>query len=131
MPLEESPIENRIAQVFIAVSGMPRAIAWYSRLFGLDPGETSHEGLIYDVPVSGETRLVLDGHRPVTSHPVQPICMFPTGDMAAALAHLRNIGAEITSEPQDIGSVIFATFRDPDGNPLMVYQATERRSHEG
>jgi predicted enzyme related to lactoylglutathione lyase len=48
--------------------------------------------------------------------------MFPTDDMDAAISHLRELDAEITSEPQDIGSVIVATFRDPDGNPLMVYQ---------
>jgi predicted enzyme related to lactoylglutathione lyase len=122
MPATTSPIECRVGQVFIPVNDMPGAIAWYSRLFGFDQGETSHEGLIYDLPVSGETYLVLDGHKPVSSHSVQPICMFPTGDMVAALAHLRAIGTEITSEPQDIGSLVFATFRDPDGNPLMVYQ---------
>ena len=82
----------------------------------------SHAGAIYDIPVTGETLLVLDSHKPVTSHSVQPLCMFPTDDMGAALAHLRELGAEITSGPQDIGSLVFATFRDPDGNPLMVYQ---------
>ena len=122
MPVTTSPIECRVGQVFIPVNDMPKAIAWYSRLFDLDQGETSHAGLIYDVPVTGDTCLVLDGHKRVTSHSVQPICMFPTSDMTAALAHLRHIGAEITSEPQDIGSLTFATFRDPDGNPLMVYQ---------
>lgn len=49
--------------------------------------------------MTGETRLVLDAHKPVTSTSVQPICMFPTHDMDVALAHLREIGAEITSGP--------------------------------
>jgi predicted enzyme related to lactoylglutathione lyase len=118
-----SPIQNRIGQVFIPVNDMQKAIAWYSRLFGLEPGDTSHGGVIYDVPVSGETLLVLDSHKPVTSRSVQPICMFPTADMKAAVEWLRAIGAEITSEPQDIGSLIFLTFRDPDGNPLMIYKS--------
>ena len=116
-----SPIEPRVGQVFIPVGDMRRAITWYSALFGLEPGDTTHAGAIYDIPVTGETLLVLDSHKPVTSHSVQPICMFPTGDIESALAHLRNLGAEITSEPQDIGSLVFATFRDP-GNPLMVYE---------
>jgi predicted enzyme related to lactoylglutathione lyase len=118
-----SPIEPRIGQVFLPVNDMQKAIAWYSALFGLEPGDTSHAGAIYDIPVTGETLLVLDSHKPVMSHSVQPICMFPTSDMNAALEHLRALGAEITSEPQDIGSLVFATFRDPDGNPLMVYQS--------
>lgn len=117
-----SPIAARVGQVFIAVNNMQQAIVWYSKLFGLEPGDTSHAGSIYDVPVEGEPRLVLDSHKPVTSTPVQPICMFPTDDMDAALAHLRSINAEITGEPQDIGSLVFATFKDPDGTPLMVYQ---------
>lgn len=118
----DSPIEPRVGQVFIPINDMPRAIAWYSALFGLEGGDTSHAGGIYDIPVTGETRLVLDAHKPVTSHSVQPICMFPTHDMNAALTHLHQLGAVITSEPQDIGSLIFTTFEDPDGNPLMVYE---------
>lgn len=101
---------------------MPRAIAWYSRLFGLKPGDTTHAGAIYDVPVSGETLLVLDSHKPVNSTSVPPLCMFPTDDMAAALHWLREIEVEITSEPEDIGSLVFTTLSDPDGNPLMIYQ---------
>lgn len=122
MPTQTSPIEPRVGQVFIPVNDMPKAVAWYSALFGVEHGDPSHAGAIYDIPVTGETLLVLDSHKPVTSHSVQPLCMFPTDDMDAAMAHLRELGAEITSEPQDIGSLIFATFRDPDGNPLMIYQ---------
>lgn len=125
MQTTTSPIKPRIGQVFIPVNDMQKAIAWYSALFGLKRGDTSHAGAIYDIPVTGETLLVLDAHKPVTSTSVQPICMFPTDDMTAALAHLREIGAEITSEPQDIGSLVFATFRDPDGNPLMIYEPNE------
>ncbi|HWV34182.1 MAG TPA: VOC family protein [Thermomicrobiales bacterium] len=121
MPLT-SPIRCRVGQVFIPVNDMPAAIAWYARLFGFEPGDPSHAGGIYDLPVEGDTLLVLDAHKPVTSTSVQPICMFPTDDMDAALVHLRSVGAEITSEPQDIGSLVFAIFRDPDGNPLMIYQ---------
>lgn len=122
MPPRNSPIEPRVGQVFIPVNDMPKAVAWYSALFGVEPGDPSHAGAIYDIPVTGETLLVLDSHKPVTGHSVQPLCMFPTGDMRAALAHLRQLDAEITSEPQDIGRLVFATFRDPDGNLLMVYQ---------
>lgn len=116
------PIQNRIGNVFVPVSDMDRAVAWYSRLFGLEPGETSHEGGIYDVPMAGETGLILDANKPVTEHSVQPLCFFLTDDIVASVAHLREMGAEITSEPQDIGSVIVTSFRDPDGNQLMVCQ---------
>lgn len=118
--MAKSPIQNRIGNVFVPVSDMARAIAWYTRLFGLEPGETSHEGGIYDVPMAGETGLILDANRPVTERSVQPLCFFWKEDMAATLKHLRALNAEITSDVTDIGSVSFVTFRDLDGNPLMV-----------
>ncbi len=122
MSQTRTPVQNRIGSVFVPVSDMARAITWYSRLFGLEPGQTSHEGGIYDVPMSGETGLILDAHAPVTEHSVQPLCFFWTDDLSAAMDHLRAIGAEITSDTTDIGSVTFLAFRDPDGNPLMLCQ---------
>jgi predicted enzyme related to lactoylglutathione lyase len=116
------PIHNRIGSVFVPVGEMPRAIAWYSALFGLDPGEPSHEGGIYDVPMAGETGLILDANKPVTGHSVQPLCFFWTDDIGAALDRLRSLDADVTSDVTDIGSVSFLAFRDPDGNPLMVCQ---------
>jgi predicted enzyme related to lactoylglutathione lyase len=118
------PIQNRIGNVFVPVSDMDRAVAWYSRLFGLEVGETSHDGGIYDVPMSGETGLILDANKPITGHSAQPLCLFLTDDIVASVDHLRELGVEITGGPEDIGSVIFVTFTDPDGNPLMVCQRT-------
>ena len=117
-----SPIHNRIGNVFVPVSDMRRAVTWYSQLFGLEPGRTSHDGGIYDVPMAGETGLILDANKPITGHSVQPLCLFLTDDIWASIEWLRDLDVEITGEPQDIGSVIFATFNDPDGNPLMVCQ---------
>lgn len=99
---------------------MARAIDWYSRLFESDPGATSHQGGIYDVPMQGETGLVLDANKPISGHFTQPLCQFLTEDIDASLRRLEQMGAHITSEPQDIGSVVFFTFADSDGNPLMI-----------
>jgi predicted enzyme related to lactoylglutathione lyase len=117
-----SPIQNRIGVVFIPVGDMDRARAWYGRLFGVEPGEPSHEGGICDIPMQDGPGILLDANKPVTEHSVQPLCFFWTDDMPATLEHLRSLGAEITSDVTDIGSVAFVTFRDPDGNPLMVCQ---------
>ncbi|HEV2072725.1 MAG TPA: VOC family protein, partial [Thermomicrobiales bacterium] len=101
-----SPIQNRIGNVFVPVSDMPRAVAWYSRLLGLEEGQTSHQGGIYDVPMAGETGLILDANKPITGHSAQPLCLFLTNDIAASIDWLRELGVEIAGEPQDIGSVI-------------------------
>jgi predicted enzyme related to lactoylglutathione lyase len=117
----QSPIQRRVGMVFIPVSDMPRAIRWYSALFGLPLRETSHEDKIYDVPMDGETSVILDAHRPVQNSS-QPLCFFWTSDITAAHKHLRTLGVAIVGTVEDIGSVQTLTFRDPDGNMLMVCQ---------
>jgi predicted enzyme related to lactoylglutathione lyase len=114
-----SPIQNKIGMVFVPVSDMDRTIAWYNRLLGLPAGNTSHEGKIYDVPMQGETALILDGNKPVHNS-AQPLLFFWTDDLPATLRHLREMNVEITSDARDIGSVTFITFKDLDGNALMV-----------
>ncbi|MDQ5853468.1 MAG: VOC family protein [Chloroflexota bacterium] len=117
-----SPIENRIGQVFIPVSNMERAIAWYSRMFDLPVDQTSHGGTIYDVPMEGDTGLVLDANKPVVTNSVQPLCFFWTADIHAARDFLWANAVELVGPIQDIGSVSFLTFKDPDNNLLMVCQ---------
>lgn len=116
-----SPIENRIGAVFIPVSDMPRAIAWYSRLLGVAVNDTSHGGLIYDLPMQGNVGLVLDGHKPVTNS-AQPIVFFWTGALRHAYEFLVANNIALVREVEDIGSVSTLTFRDPDNNLLMVCQ---------
>jgi predicted enzyme related to lactoylglutathione lyase len=117
-------IQRRVGMIFIPVSDMPRAIRWYSALFGLPHGETSHEDKIYDVPMEGETGVILDAHRPVQNSS-QPLCFFWTADIAASHEHLRALGVEMLGAVEDIGSVQTLTFRDLDGNLLMLCQRND------
>lgn len=118
----EHPIENRIGQVFVPVSDMERAVAWYSRLFGLDADTTSHEGTIYDVPMQGDTRLTLDSNKQPITNSSQPLCFFWTADIHRARDFLLAHDVDVVGEIQDIGSVSLLTFMDPDRNLLMVCQ---------
>ncbi|TFG71271.1 MAG: VOC family protein [Anaerolineales bacterium] len=114
-----SPVQNRIGCVFIPVSDMVRAQTWYNRLLGLQPSETSHEGKIADVPMAGETQLILDSHKPVVNSS-QPLFFFWTDDLSAACHFLQSLDVDIVSPIEDIGSVSTLVFRDPDNNLLMV-----------
>ncbi|MFI6676514.1 VOC family protein [Kribbella sp. NPDC050470] len=117
-----SPINNRIGAVFIHVTDMQRAIAWYSTLLGVPQQNTSHEGLIYDVPMDGPTRLTLDGHAHARGafQPGGPLLMLHADDIHAA--HAFAVGhAEDVGPIEDIGSVSVFHFTDPDGNKLIVY----------
>jgi predicted enzyme related to lactoylglutathione lyase len=114
-------IQQSIGAVFIPVSDMQRAIQWYSWLFGLPVGDTSHEGKIYDVPMTGGVGLILDGNKPVVNSS-QPLCYFWTTNIHAAHDFLREGGVQLVGDILDIGSVSFLTFRDPDSNLLMICQ---------
>ncbi len=116
-----SPIDNKIGAVFIPVNDMRRAIEWYSQILGLPVKDTSHGGLIYDLPMQGDVGLILDGHKQVTNSS-QPLLFFWTSDIRRARAFLVDHGVEIVKEIEDIGSVSTLTFKDPANNLLMVCQ---------
>jgi predicted enzyme related to lactoylglutathione lyase len=117
-----SPIQRRVGQVFIPVSDMASSIRWYAALLGFEPGGASHGGTIFDVPTDGETRISLDANRPNVDRAGPPRLFFWTDDLAASIAHLHRLGVTVTSDVEDIGSVHFVQFVDPDGNALMVCQ---------
>ncbi|MDP9885657.1 putative enzyme related to lactoylglutathione lyase [Sinomonas atrocyanea] len=118
----DSPIDRVVGQVFIPVRDMRRSAEWYARLLGFEQGDPSHGGTIFDIPTDGGTRLALDATQPDFIPSGPPRFFFWTADMAATLEHLRRLGTVVTSDVEDIGSVFFVQFEDPDGNPLMVCQ---------
>lgn len=117
-----SPIQRIIGQVFIPVRDMPTSIRWYAALLGFEPEDPSHDGTIADVPTDGPTRLALDANRDDFDTSGPPRFFFWTDDMDATVQHLVDLDVTVTSDVEDIGSVAFVQFEDPDGNPLMVCQ---------
>jgi len=116
-------IDPRVDAVFIPVTDMDRAIAWYTSLLGLPRIGTSHGGLICDLPLAADdTRIILDGHvhaRGETIHRQVPLVMFQADDLGDVLAFARRHGATVT-EPDDIGTVTVLYLDDPDGNRICV-----------
>ncbi|PUA80513.1 glyoxalase/bleomycin resistance/dioxygenase family protein [Nocardioides currus] len=103
---------------------MVAAVEWYSRLFGIkaNVGHLGHDDTIFDLPTDAPPYVCLDANQPdfVASGPAR--CVFLTEDLEATIAHVASIGATDVSPPEDIGSLCFATFREPDGNLLMAAQ---------
>lgn len=121
-----SPLSTRVGQVFIPVRDMSSAVEWYARLFGFEvgAGQLGHDDTIFDIPTDGPPYLSLDSNRPdfVASGPAR--CFFLTDDIEATVAHLDALDVADVSLIEDIGSLRFVTFSDPDGNVLI---AAERR----
>ncbi len=116
-----SPIKNQAGAVFIHVSDMKRAIGFYSKLLGLPILEAAHEGNIYDLPVQSGTQIILDSHhRKAPSNDNLPLLFFDTDDLQASYAFIVSEGIEVAGEIEIHDDISFFTFRDPDGNVLMV-----------
>ena len=117
-----SPINMRIGAVFVHVTDMQRAVDWYSGLLGVDRRGTSHEGLIYDVPMDGPTGLTLDGHAHARGEfqPGGPLLMLHADDIDAAHAFARDRAYDV-GPVEDIGTVSVFHLSDPDGNRLIIY----------
>ncbi len=115
-------IEPRIDAVFVPVRDMDRAIAWYSELLDLPRSTATHEGLIYDLPLPGETGIKLDGHAHARGQVIDrhvPLVMFSAGDSDDVQAFARAHGTKAT-EPEDIGSATVLYLNDPDGNRICI-----------
>lgn len=117
-----SPIRRHIGQVFIPVSDLERSAHWYAQVLAFEPQAFSHEDRILDIPVEEGPRLALDASRPGFTADGPPRFFFWTDDIAATVQHLRHLDVRVASDIEDIGSVSFVQFEDPDGNPLMVCQ---------
>lgn len=116
-----SPIQNRIGCVFIPVSDMTRARKWYEHLLGLPASPASHAERIADLPMLGETQLILDSHKPVVNSS-QPLLFFWTDDLPTTVGFLQQMAVEIVRPIEDIGSVSTLVIKDPDANLLMICQ---------
>jgi catechol 2,3-dioxygenase-like lactoylglutathione lyase family enzyme len=107
---------NQIGAVFVPVSDIESARDWYCRLLGLEPVEILF-GHLAVLPMREGSGLVLDGKDFAGPHDRQPLFHFDTRDLHAAHAQLEQLGAEALGPVTD-GA--FFTFKDPDGNLLMV-----------
>ncbi|GHO53739.1 VOC family protein [Ktedonobacter robiniae] len=121
----KSPIQNRVTSVFVHVTDMQRSSKWYNELLGVAQGSTTHEGTIYDVPMDRQHSpfLTLDANVTLTQPDGRhPQLMLETADIQAAHDFLVARDIELLNGIEDIGSMYFLAFKDPDGNVLLVSQ---------
>lgn len=115
-------INARLDAVFVHVTDMPRAIAWYCRLLDLPTPVTTHEDMICDLDIAGETGIMLDAYpKPVAPKGTGPRLMFATHDLAAAHELAQSL-SDTVSDVQDIGSAVVFYVEDPDHNQICIIQ---------
>lgn len=124
------PLSNSVDGLFLHVRDLRQAATWYSAAFGLPLKEHELARNYYTLNAPGQLPwITLDDHAADPSFTFQPaphpVCTFIATDLTAAFAHLQRLGAEMVGGIEDVHPGLRSfTFRDPDGNALMVIQRT-------
>ncbi|WP_251041137.1 VOC family protein [Bacillus sp. ISL-45] len=119
-----SPIYNKVNNVFIHVSNLGKSAEWYSNLLGIPFNPEKVESPVYNIPVTSETGLTLDDHTFDPGFELKPsnhvLFNFLAEDVDEAYTFLKSNGISITKEIERIGDFAYFNFKDPDGNVLMI-----------
>ncbi len=111
------PIKNHVGTIFIPVSDIEKAKDWYCDFLGLPAnGEILFDHL-YVLPMEG-TGIVLDSKIYAEGNIINtPLFHFNTEDIKVAYAYSEKKQIELVTTIQHEH---YFTFKDPDGNHLMV-----------
>ncbi|MFD9736443.1 VOC family protein [Umezawaea sp. NPDC059074] len=95
----------------IAVTDVPRALAWYETLFGFPPALVTGDEAVWDL---AEHRAVYIQHNPARAgHLLLSVFV---DDLEAVVARLAEQGVEPAKRETYADGVRKATYVDPDGN---------------
>ena len=119
-----------ISLVIIPSADQDRAIEFYVDSLGFEKRTDIPFGDDYRwvevYPPSGPTGIALAPPRPGDATAVQTGITLTTDDVDATHAELRSRGVDVDAEVSRMGDPVppMFWFRDPDGNTLMVVQAS-------
>lgn len=115
--MSPNPILNQIGTVFIPVSHIGKARDWYCDILGLPADGEIMFGHLYVVPMQG-TSIVLDSKIYAEDTIFRaPAFHFNSNHIEAAYEFMKSKQVNLTSP---IEHNHWFTFKDPDGNQLMV-----------
>lgn len=110
-------IDREIGGVFLPVRDIEAARDWYCDLLGLEPDGPIEFGHIYVLRMRAGSGLVLDSNNFRGAHDSKPVFHFTTDDIHAAYDDFVARGVTVV---EGVTDGVFFTFKDPDGNLLMV-----------
>ena len=112
-----------IAVVWLPVSDMDRALEFYGDTLGLDIEQQEDD---WSMVVAGSVRIGLNGRaEEVSGGEGGAIIAFATADIEESVSELRAAGVDIAGDVSEHPWGKVATFRDPDGNELQLYEGDE------
>ena len=112
---------QRIKIVLHPVSDLAAAKAMYSALLGMQPQADSKYYVGFEA--EGQQIGLVPGGGPQGE--TSPVAYWQVSDIEAKLAEVTAAGGTRKEEPHDVGGGrLVATFTDPDGNVLGLFQDT-------
>lgn len=128
---QHRPAYDGIFTPWIYVSDTGTATAWYSRVLGLEP-EFRLESVGWCELGTGIERVAIGMHQSGPGgHPGGATLTLGVRDLDAERKRLELLGVRMDGPTTTIPGVIaMASFRDPDGNPLMFCQVLGTPRHD-
>lgn len=120
----KSPINNRVDTIFVHVTDLEKSVEWYGKLLGIAIKGEVH-GPIYTFDMGGgRPGLTLDNHYFDDNYQLkplnQPLFNLSATDINEAYKYVEELGAEIVSNIQTFPDLSEFSFKDPDGNIIMI-----------
>lgn len=105
--------------VWLPVTDLSRATSFYRDRLGLDELSSNEDWAEFD---ANGLRVGLNGREQPSGDGGAVLAFQPEGSLDDAVGELRNGGVEIVGEISEHPWGRVATFRDPDGNDLQMYE---------
>jgi predicted enzyme related to lactoylglutathione lyase len=110
---------NNISAVWLPVTDMSRAVAFYRDTLGLEVLSTDED---WSMVTAGDQQIGLNA-RESPAGDGGAVIAFGVEDLEQAVANLRERGAEVTDEISEHPWGRIVPFVDPDGNDLQLYSS--------
>lgn len=109
-----------VAAVWLPVTDMSRAVAFYGETLGLEV--TEHDDDWSEIDANG-LRIGLNGSAPESPRGDggAAVAFQPDGELEDEVRRLRAAGVEFPDEVSEHAWGRIVTFKDPDGNDLQLY----------
>jgi catechol 2,3-dioxygenase-like lactoylglutathione lyase family enzyme len=120
-PMDRPDVVERLDLVFYWVTDMERAVSFYRDVLGLKL--LRRDGTTWAEFDAGGRRLAL--HSAGDGQPARPggaSAVFAVGDLSRAKADLSARGVRFEHEGDVEGYARFASFLDPEGNPVQLIE---------
>lgn len=112
-----STMECVEATVGVSVRSLREARAWYERLLGKSPELEPVPGIV-EFKVGGTWLQLEEGHGGPTGWAFR----FGVRSLVQEVSRLRQLGIQVGEMVTVPGVIQFCDFKDPDGNPLSLYE---------